>query len=43
MNLSAINFEQQDLPVFIGNVLGKCGLSPEELMVEVTESVMLAQ
>ena len=43
VNLSAINFEQQDLPAFIGNVLGKCGLSPDELMVEVTESVMLAQ
>ncbi|MEL1262997.1 sensor domain-containing protein [Pseudoxanthomonas putridarboris] len=43
VNLSAINFEQQDLPAFIGNVLGKCGLAPEELMVEVTESVMLAQ
>ncbi|MBA3929626.1 MAG: bifunctional diguanylate cyclase/phosphodiesterase, partial [Xanthomonas sp.] len=43
VNLSAINFEHQDLPAFIGNVLGKCGLSPDELMVEVTESVMLAQ
>jgi diguanylate cyclase (GGDEF)-like protein/PAS domain S-box-containing protein len=43
VNLSAINFEQQDLPAFIGNVLGKSGLTPAELMIEVTESVMLAE
>lgn len=43
VNLSAINFEQQDLPTFIANILGRYGLSPDQLMVEVTESVMLAQ
>ena len=43
VNLSAINFEQEDLPAFIGGMLNRYGLWPEHLMVEVTESVMLAQ
>ena len=43
INLSAINFERADLPDYISAVVRTCGLQPGDLVVEVTESVMLAQ
>jgi diguanylate cyclase (GGDEF)-like protein/PAS domain S-box-containing protein len=43
INLSAINFERLDLPDYISYLIRTCGLQPGDLVVEVTESVMLAQ
>ncbi len=41
VNLSPIQFRQHDLPQQIAETLAHCGLSPERLEIEVTESVLI--
>jgi EAL domain-containing protein (putative c-di-GMP-specific phosphodiesterase class I) len=41
VNLSAVQFRQQDLPEFVAGVLAETGLDPSCLELEVTESVVM--
>lgn len=41
VNLSALQFEQKDIPGMIARVLRSCGLAPEFLELELTESAIM--
>ena len=41
VNLSAIELQQDDLPHQVGRVLAAAGLRPEQLVLEITESVLM--
>lgn len=43
VNLSAIQFENPDLPAYIADVLQRTGLKPELLHVEITETTVMKQ
>lgn len=41
VNLSAVQLRRTDVVDYIVSVLGECGLSPEDLEIEITESALL--
>ena len=43
VNLSAIQFENPELPAYIADVLNRTGLNPELLHVEITETTVMKQ
>lgn len=43
VNLSPINFQNGDLATLVGEVIAENGLSPDMLMLEVTEGVMMSE